>query len=358
VTVVDAIETVGLTKRYGRGGSPIHRPGRRPAPEMAPALDDLAINVRAGEIFGFLGPNGAGKSTMIRLLLGYLHPSAGRATVLGFDAARQSVQIRKRVGYLPGGIALYDSMSGERLLDYLGGLTGRPSVRRAALLDRLELSERTLKRPVRDYSRGMRQKMGIIQALQHDPELAILDEPSEGLDPLMQRAFYDILGDLKRVGRTIFFSSHVLSEVERVCDRVAIVRAGRLVALEDVAALLKRRKRNVEMRLAGPAPKLAGVRGVSAIHQSDGRLTCSLEGDVAPFLAAIAGTWITDLTIEPAHLEEAFLEYYADDDTRERHGLTGSTGTAPRKDTPPAKKTRPPNEPPKEPVEPKAVKAP
>jgi ABC-2 type transport system ATP-binding protein len=347
-----AIETIGLTKRYGRRGPPIHRPGRRPVPEAPPALDDLAISVNEGEIFGFLGPNGAGKSTMIRLLLGYLHPTAGRATVLGFDAVRQSVQIRRRVGYLPGGIALYDSMSGERLLDYLGGLTGRPSVRRAAMLDRLELSERTLKRPVRDYSRGMRQKIGIIQALQHDPELAILDEPTEGLDPLMQRAFYEILADLKRVGRTIFFSSHVLSEVERVCDRVAIVRAGRLVALEDVAALLKRRKRNVEMRLAGPAPKLAGVRGVSELRQSDGRLTLSLEGDVAPFLAAIAGAWITDLTIEPAHLEEAFLEYYADDDTRERRGLAGKSEATGKADAPPPNQPPPPVEPPTKPAPP------
>jgi ABC-2 type transport system ATP-binding protein len=346
---MDAIQTVGLTKRYGRGELPIHRPGRRPAAEAPPALDDLAVTVREGEIFGFLGPNGAGKSTMIRLLLGYLHPTAGQATVLGFDAARQSVKIRRRVGYLPGGIALYDSMSGEGLLDYLGGLTGRPSVRRAALLDRLELSDKTLRRPVRDYSRGMRQKIGIIQALQHDPELAILDEPSEGLDPLMQRAFYEILADLRRVGRTIFFSSHVLSEVERVCDRVAIVRAGRLVALEDVAALLKRRKRNVEMRLAGPPPKLAGVRGVSGIRQSDGRLTLALEGDVAPFLAAIAGAWITDLTIEPAHLEEAFLEYYADDDTRERHGLTAKT------DGPPAKQPASGEPAPPKAVEPKTT---
>ena len=297
---MDAIETTGLTKRYGHGGPPIHRPGRKQAPEAPPALDDLAVTVREGEVFGFLGPNGAGKSTMIRLLLGYLHPTAGRATVLGFDSVRQSVQIRRRVGYLPGGIALYDSLSGERLLDYLGGLTGRPSTRRAALLDRLELSERTIQRPVRDYSRGMRQKIGIIQALQHDPDLAILDEPTEGLDPLMQRAFYGILDVLKAEGRTIFFSSHVLSEVERVCDRVAIIRQG-------------------------PAPKLAGVKGVSGIHQSDGRLTLSLEGDVAPFLAAIAGAWITDLTIEPAHLEEAFLEYYADDDARERRGLAGAT---------------------------------
>jgi len=357
-----AIETIGLTKRYGRGGLPVHRPGRRPAPEAPPALDDLAVTVKEGEIFGFLGPNGAGKSTMIRLLLGYLHPTAGRATVLGFDAVRQSSKIRRRVGYLPGGIALYDSLSGEGLLDYLGGLTGRPSVRRAALLDRLELSEKTMKRPVRDYSRGMRQKIGIIQALQHDPELAILDEPTEGLDPLMQRAFYEILADLKRVGRTIFFSSHVLSEVERVCDRVAIIRAGRLVALEDVAALLKRRKRNVEMRLAGPPPKLLGVRGVSELRQSDGRVTLSLEGDVAPFLAAIAGAWITDLTIEPAHLEEAFLEYYADDDTRERRGL-GATPIAKPREEPAAPNPalpKPPVEPPvKPPVKPKPpVKAP
>jgi ABC-2 type transport system ATP-binding protein len=160
----------------------------------------------------------------------------------------------------------------------------------------------------------MRQKIGIIQALQHDPELAILDEPTEGLDPLMQHAFYALLEELRRAGRTIFFSSHVLSEVERVCDRVAIVRQGRLVALQDVASLLAHRKRNVEMRLSGPPPALAGVPGVSGLTVRNGLLRCQLEGDVGPFLAAIAGAPITDLTIEPAHLEEAFLEFYADDD--------------------------------------------
>src|SRR5206468_12106523 len=143
------------------------------------------------------------------------------------------------------GIALYDSLTGERLLDYLGELSGRPSVRRADLCDRLELSTSILRQLVREYSRGMRQKIGIVQALQHDPELAILDEPTEGLDPPMQRAFYEILDTLKAEGRTIFFSSHVLSEVERVCDRVAIVREGRLVALEETVGLLARRKRNI-----------------------------------------------------------------------------------------------------------------
>ena len=314
---MDALSTSGLTKQYTHHELPPQRVARglrHEAPADILALEDLTIAVREGEIFGFLGPNGAGKSTTIRLLLGYLHPSSGSAAVLGRDIVRDSVEIRRRVGYLPGGIALYDSLTGERLLDYLGDLTGRPPVRRAELLDRLELSSRTLDRPVRDYSRGMRQKMGIIQALQHDPELAILDEPTEGLDPLMQRSFYEILDDLRAAGRTIFFSSHVLSEVERVCDRVAIVRQGRLVALQDVASLLEHRKRNVEIRAVdGDFPVLDGVPGVSSIARAaDGRLTCQLEGDVGPFLAAIAGHRIVDLTIEPAHLEEAFLELYQD----------------------------------------------
>ncbi len=306
-----AIATSGLTKHYGRA-IPVHPPGR-PHAAVVRALDDLAIEVQEGEIFGFLGPNGAGKSTMIRLLLGFLHPTAGRASVLGLDSVRESVAIRSRVGYLPGGIAFWDGLTGERLLDELAAMSGRRPVRRAELVDRLELSPETLRRPVRDYSRGMRQKLGVIQALQHDPELAILDEPTEGLDPLMQHQFYAILEELRGAGRTIFFSSHVLSEVERVCDRVAIVRQGRLVALEDIPTLLARRKRNVEIRHEGAPPQLTGVTGVSDVRVEDGRLTCRLEGDVAPFLAAISGLVIHDLTIEPARLEEAFLEFYEAD---------------------------------------------
>ena len=296
-----AIATRGLSKHYGRRGS-------------VRALDDVSIEVREGEIFGFLGPNGAGKTTLIRLLLGFIHPTAGQASVLGHDIQRESVAIRRRIGYLPGGVTLHDHLSGEDQLEYMGALSGRLAARRTDLLDRLGVSRDMLRRQVRDYSRGMRQKIGIIQALQHDPELAILDEPSEGLDPLVQRAFHELLDELRAAGRTIFFSSHVLSEVERVCDRVAIIRRGRLVAIEEVAGLLARRKRHVEMRVPQPGrtPPLDGVPGVTAIVAVDGRLTCQLEGDVGPFLKAIAGHPITDLTIEPAHLEEAFLELYED----------------------------------------------
>jgi ABC-2 type transport system ATP-binding protein len=308
---VHAITTSGLTKHYGQ--RLLRLPFGKPTSPIR-ALESLDIAVREGEIFGFLGPNGAGKSTTIRLLLGYLHPTGGAGRILGLDIVRDSVAIRRKIGYLPSGIALYDSLTGERLLDYLADLSGRPPVRRAELCDRLELSLRTLRRLVRDYSRGMRQKIGIVQALQHDPELAILDEPSEGLDPLMQRAFYSILETLKAEGRTIFFSSHVLSEVERVCDRVAIIRRGQLVATEEIAGLLARRKRHVEMRLHGTPPRLDGVPGVSSIEATDGRLTCRVEGDMRPFLAAIATAAIVDLTIEPAHLEDAFLELYAETD--------------------------------------------
>jgi ABC-2 type transport system ATP-binding protein len=291
-----AIETVGLTKHYG----------------SVRALESLDLSIREGEIFGFLGPNGSGKSTAIRLLLGFLHPTAGYGRMLGLDTVKESVAIRRRIGYLPGGIALYDTLTGEQVLDYLASLGGRPAVRREELCERLELSTPTLRRLVRDYSRGMRQKIGIVQALQHDPELAILDEPTEGLDPLMQRAFYGILDSLKAAGRTIFFSSHVLSEVERVCDRVAIVRQGRLVAMEETAALLARRQRNVQIRFSGRPPQLEGVVGISRIESVDGLLTCRVEGSIRPFLAAIADTAVVDLTIEPARLEEAFLELYGE----------------------------------------------
>ena len=295
------IRTEGLTKYYG----------------SVRALESLDLEVVRGEIFGFLGPNGAGKSTMIRTLLGFLHPTDGRASVLGLDIVEGSVEIRRRVGYLPGGIALYDSLSGADALAYLNDLQGRPPTRREELCDRLQMPASVLKRRVRDYSRGMRQKIGVIQALQHDPDLAILDEPTEGLDPLMQQAFYSIMDDLRSAGRTIFFSSHVLSEVERICDRVAIIRAGRLMALQHVDELLARRKRTINLRWRDGTPDLSSVPGLADVTVQGDRIRATLLGEVAPFVRAVASPELLDLTIEPARLEEAFLEFYAEDATAE-----------------------------------------
>ena len=292
------ISTHGLTKHYG----------------SVRALNDLTLDVRRGEIFGFLGPNGAGKSTAIRTLLGFLHATRGTAAVLGHDIATDSVEVRRSTGYLPGGIALYDSLTGEEALDYLVEMQGTKPRRRAELCDRLELPGSVLRRKVRDYSRGMRQKIGVVQALQHDPELAILDEPSEGLDPLMQQAFYRLLDDLRREGRTIFFSSHVLSEVERLCDRVAIIRAGHLMAVHDVAELLERRKRRVMLRWRGAAPDPTTLPGLADVVVDGDRITGTLSGEISGFVRSIASPNLEDLIIEPASLEEAFLEYYADGD--------------------------------------------
>jgi ABC-2 type transport system ATP-binding protein len=291
------ISTDRLTKHYG----------------PVAALNELTLDVRPGEIFGFLGPNGAGKSTLIRTLLGFLHATRGSATVLGRDVASESVEIRRLTGYLPGGIALYDSLTGDQVLDYLARLQGRGAPRRTELVERLQMPSSDLRRRVRDYSRGMRQKIGVIQALQHDPELAILDEPTEGLDPLMQQAFYGILADLRAAGRTIFFSSHILSEVERVCDRVAIIRHGNLMAVHEVRELLARRRRRVSIQWRGAAPDPAGLPGLADAVVEGDRLFGTLHGDVAEFVRAIASPSLVDLTIEPASLEEAFLEYYADD---------------------------------------------
>ena len=189
-----AIQTRALTKNYGRTGE-------------IKALSTLDLEIKEGELFGFLGPNGAGKSTAIRTLLGFLHPTSGSASVLGLDIVKDSVEIRRRVGYLPSGFAVYDYMSGREYLDHMRALTGRPSLLRHRVMEALELSDAILKRPVRDYSRGMRQKIGVVQALETDPELLILDEPSEGLDPLMQRSLQELLLERVAAGRTVFFLS-------------------------------------------------------------------------------------------------------------------------------------------------------
>jgi len=290
------ISTRRLTKHYG----------------SVRALSDLTLDVNRGEIFGFLGPNGAGKSTTIRTLLGFLHATRGTAMVLGMNVVTESVEIRRLTGYLPGGIALYDSLTGEQVLDYLVEMQGREPHRRAELCERLELSSTVLRRKVRDYSRGMRQKIGVVQALQHDPELAILDEPTEGLDPLMQHAFYAILDDLRREGRTVFFSSHVLSEVERLCDRVTIIREGSVVesgSLDDLRHLSR-----TSFRVAGiaDAPAVRALAGVHDLRVSESTVEFEADSEAIPtVLAALSAQGATSVTAAPASLESLFLRHYS-----------------------------------------------
>jgi len=289
-----AIETHDLTKHYG----------------AIRALERLSLRVEPGEIFGFLGPNGAGKTTTIRLLLGLIAPTAGRAQVLGCDTSTGSTW-RQDVGYLPGTLALWPALSGARTLDMLADLTGRPPAWRAELVERLHLSDADLARRVGSYSDGMRQKIGIVQALQCAPRLVLLDEPSKGLDPLIQVAFYDLLFEVARRHTTVFFSSHVLPEVERVCHRVAMLRAGALVSLGDVDDLRRALPRKVTVVFRDDSPAVDVAEFGRVVERSGRRVVLLVAVDRVPALAArLASTPVADLLVEPQRLEDAFLEQY------------------------------------------------
>ncbi len=293
---VPAIVTEKLSKRYG----------------SIQALVDLDLSVNRGEIFGFLGPNAAGKSTTIRLLLGYLRPTTGRGSILGLDIQRQHIAILRRVGYLPSYAVFEEVVTGVQALDDLAGVAGAKPSRRGEICERVRLDEATLRRKVRDYSKGTRRKLGVVQALQCDPEVIIMDEPTEGLDPLVQHSFYEMLEDLRHEGKTIFFSSHYISEVERVCDRVAIIRGGSLVALEHISNLVARRRRHVEVRFNGPPPDLSSIPGVTNVVLDRDTVTCRFAGDVRPLLQYLVTLPVRDLTIEQARLEDVFLELYGE----------------------------------------------
>jgi len=288
------IEAAGLTKSYGR---------RR-------GIENVTFSVPRGEIFGFLGPNGAGKTTTIRVLLGFMRPQKGGARVLG-QPPRQTD--RSRLGVVPGELSLFEHMTGAYLLDYLESLTGRPAIRRGALIERFALSPADLRRPIRHYSRGMKQKLGIIQALQHDPELLVMDEPTEGLDPLMQQEFYGLLGELRAQGRTVFVSSHILYEVERTCDRVAIIREGRLVATERIDDLRRRLARRVEAHFASAAEAAAFAPppGVTEEDRQGSHVSMRVPLEhVNVVMRALAERTLTDVVWERPSLEDIFLAYY------------------------------------------------
>ena len=289
-----AILTERLTKRYGR------RPG----------IEDLDLEVLPGEIFGFIGPNGAGKTTTIRLLLDLLHPTGGRAALLGLDAHRDSVAVRRSIGYLPGEFGLDVRMTGRQLLQYFGRLRGMDDLGAAPpLADRLDLD---LDLPMGRLSRGNRQKIGLVQALFHRPQLLILDEPTTGLDPLVQDTFLQILREARDEGRTIFLSSHILSEVERVCDRVAIVRAARLAALETTDSLLEKRRKRVTLVFDVPVDpsRFARLPGVSDVLAQGTVVSLRLRDGIDAVVKLAAEHTLLDLRIEHPSLDEVFMGYY------------------------------------------------
>ncbi len=292
-----AISINGISKRYGR----------------LVAVKDLKLEVNPGEVFGFLGLNGAGKTTTIRILLDLLRPSAGRASVMGRDCQSQGLEVRSSVGYLPGEMGLYRDMTGRELLDFLGRLGTRPVVEsyREQLVKRLELSAAELKRKLREYSTGMKRKLGLIQAFQGDPPLLILDEPTEGLDPLMQESFYELLSEAKARGRTVFMSSHVLSEVGRVCDRIGLLRNGELVLLssvEDVRALSPRRLRVWFDRVVNRPRDFPAKYEIVEIQP---RLwSLRVHGALGWLIEHLSGLPVLDIEIDEPRLEDVLTRYY------------------------------------------------
>ena len=291
------IQTNDLTKRYGR----------------VQAVNGVDLEVHEGEVFGYLGPNGAGKSTTIRVLMDHIRPTSGTASVFGLDSRVDSREIKKRVGYLPGELALYNHMTGEDLLSYASNLRGGVDWRYVE-----ELAERLksdLSRKFSSLSSGNKQKIGLIQAFMNKPDLVILDEPTSGLDPLVQQEFYRLIEEVKADGRTVFFSSHILPEIERTCDRVGIIRSGDLVAVEHVDTLKERAIHRLEMRFSGPVPKKAfvGLPGVDEVKVEDSILSCTIKGTPDAVIKAAAKFEVVKLVSHEPSLEEIFLAYYSAD---------------------------------------------
>lgn len=295
-----AIRTLGLTKYYG-GRRGRHR-----------GIENVDLLVEQGQVFGFLGPNGAGKSTTIRCLLDLLRPTAGAASVLGLDPRRDALAVRSRVGYLPGDLSMYPDMTGRQLCTYFASLRGLdPPPMTDLLAERLQLD---LDRRISDYSSGNRQKVGLVQAMMHEPELLILDEPSSGLDPLIQQEFYALLDEIRSAGRTVFLSSHLLPEVEKVADRVAIIRDGEVVVTEDVAVLKERAVRRLEIhfgRAPDPEP-FAQLPAVRQLDRSDDGTTLILvvEGSIDAVVKCAARSEVHNIVSHEGDLEDVFLAYY------------------------------------------------
>jgi ABC-2 type transport system ATP-binding protein len=288
------IRTENLTKSYGT-----HR-----------GINDVNLEVEAGEVFGFLGPNGAGKTTTIRTLLDLIRPTSGRAFVFDVETTVDPVSIHRRIGYIPGEFALYDRLTGGQTIEYFGNLRG--GVDRAYRDRVIEALDVDTSRKFKEYSKGNKQKVGLVIAMQHQPELLILDEPTSGLDPLVQQSFYTLVREAQAEGRTVFLSSHILSEVERTCDRVAIIKDGRLVKVDRTEALRDLAHHEVELRFTNgvPADAFAGLPGVSDIKVDDHTLRMRVSGPITPVVQAAARYELLDFVSREPTLEETFLAQY------------------------------------------------
>jgi ABC-2 type transport system ATP-binding protein len=296
---VAAIQTSELSKDYGLGHG----------------LFDLDLQVASQEVFGYLGPNGAGKSTTIRCLMGLIHPTFGSAHIFGLDCQRDAVAVKRKVGYMPGEMPQFGSLRGKEVVAYLGGMRGGadPGLVRT-IAERFDLD---LSRRFREYSSGNKKKLGILLAFMHRPDLLILDEPTGGLDPLNQQEFYRLLRDTRDNGATVFLSSHILSEVEHVCDRVGIIRAGRLVKVAELDEIHRIRLHRLELEFAPdtsiPEAAIRSAAGVEDVSVGDHKVTCTVRGAVDPLLKALQDATVTNMVSREPSLEEIFLAYYKTD---------------------------------------------
>jgi ABC-2 type transport system ATP-binding protein len=297
-TSTPAVSTRGLTKRFGR----------------LVAVKGLDLSVEPGQVFGFLGLNGAGKTTTIRILLDLLRPSAGRAAILGHDCQSDGIAARTLVGYMPGEPGFYRDMTGRQALAVLARLSACAvnGAWQRELLERLALGGSDLDRRIREYSTGMKRKLAVVAAFQADAPLLVLDEPTEGLDPLMQEAFYALLADVRRRGRTVFLSSHVLSEVDRVCDRIGVLRTGELVLEAPVEQVRRMAPRLVRVEFRGPVgpPPDGWPASIGVVGVSDTRWSLRVLGSMGPVVEALAGLPVADLDVREPRLEDVVIQYY------------------------------------------------
>ncbi|MGH2984591.1 MAG: ATP-binding cassette domain-containing protein [Solirubrobacterales bacterium] len=302
-----AIQARGLVKRYG----------------SFQALHGIDLEVSRGEVFGFIGPNGAGKTTLIRTMLDLIRPSEGEILVFGLDSRRDGRRIHARTGYVPGELGLWEKLTARQVCSHLAGLRGGDGADQIeGLAERLRL---TLDRPIRELSKGNKEKVGLIQAFMHEPDLLVLDEPTGGLDPLIQHEVFTMIDETKARGATVFFSSHYLSEVERIADRVGIVREGRMAATDTVAGLKSRAPRRIEVTLREPVDtvEFERIEGVSEARTSDGRLTLVASGAMDAIVKALAAHPIETLSTPEPELEEIFLGLYQDEPAGPAAGQSG-----------------------------------